>query len=153
MKREDIIKRIAKDMLDKMMVEASLDLSVNNGVANLSVVPEEAGILIGRNGENLAALQHVLRLMINKELGEFTYLVVDIAGYKDKRRRELEDMADKTAQSTVKSGRVQVLVPMNSFERRIIHMHLSAKDDVETESIGEEPNRRIMIKVKKKALA
>lgn len=151
MKKEKEIEKITYKLLSKMSVEAEVKVKEKEGIISVTINPkEEPGILIGHNGETLAALQQVLRLVINKQMGEFTYLLVDISGYKDRRRKELEEMAERHAQSAQKTKRVQLLVPMNSFERRIVHLTLAENKDVETESIGEEPNRRVMIRAKKK---
>ena len=153
MRKKEKIKEITEVFLQKLMIETKVEVEEKESNISVRIDSDEAGMLIGRNGETLAALQHLLRLMANKEFGDFIALSIDIAGYKDKRKKDLEISALKAAENAVKSGRVQLLEPMNSFERRIVHMFLSERDDIETESVGDEPNRRVIVKTKKKQLA
>lgn len=147
------IKKILDEFLAKFLIfEPKTKVEKTAGVFELSLDCEEPGRLIGKNGETLQALELILRLMINKEFKESVNISLDIAGYKDKRRKEIEEIGLRAAESAIRSSIVQVLLPMNAYERRVVHLILSKRDDIETESIGEEPNRRVMIKVKKKEL-
>jgi len=153
MGKKEKIKEITKKTLKKLLFESKVKVDETDNSFLIYIDSQEAGMMIGRNGETLRALQHLLRLMANKEFGDFVSLSVDVAGYKDKRRQDLETSALKAAEAAVKSGRVQLLEPMNSFERRVIHMFLSRRPDIETESVGNEPNRRVIVRMKKKQLA
>lgn len=147
------IKKIIDDFLAKMLIfEAEVKVGKVKDSYGVSLNLEEPGMLIGKNGETLKALEHLLRLLVNKKMEKSVNLSLDIAGYKDKRRQEIEEMAKAAAESALRSGRVQLLLPMNAYERRIVHLILAKRDDLETESVGEEPNRRVMIKIKKKEL-
>lgn len=147
------IKKILDEFLQKLLIfEPKTKVEETAGVFELSLDCEEPGRLIGKDGETMKALELLLRLMISREFKEPVNISLDIAGYKNKRRLEIERRGERAAESALKSGRVQILLPMNAYERRVVHLILSKRDDIETESIGEEPNRRVMIKVKKKVL-
>lgn len=147
---KDEIKKITEEFLNKMLVAAEVQVLTNKDGFQLNVIPEEPGMLIGRNGETLKAAETIIRLMVNQKIGRFVNLTLDVAGYKDKRRQEIEEVAQKAAAIVKRTGRVQLLMPMNSYERRVVHLALTDLKDIETESVGVEPNRRVMIKIKKK---
>lgn len=110
---------------------------------------EEPMLLIGRNGEALDSLQHVLRLLLFSEL-EGQNLVVDINGYRARKTDMLEQRVKEVAEKVRASGIEEELLPMNSYERRVVHTVITDIPDVETESRGERESRRVIIKPKKK---
>ena len=105
----------------------------------------DLSVLIGRRSETLSAFQYVASLIIGKETQQFVQLTVDVEGYRDRREKQLVQMAKRMADQVAKSGRRQTLEPMPSGERRIIHIALRDHPDVKTESTGEEPYRKVMI--------
>jgi len=105
----------------------------------------DLSVLIGRRSETLSAFQYVASLIVGKEEQQFVQLVVDVEGYRDRREKQLIQMAMRMADQVAKSGRRQTLEPMPSAERRIIHIALRDHPDVKTESTGEEPYRKVMI--------
>jgi spoIIIJ-associated protein len=105
----------------------------------------DLSVLIGRRSETLSAFQYVASLIVGKETQQFVQLTVDVEGYRDRRERQLIQMAKRMADQVSKSGRRQTLEPMPSGERRIIHVALRDHPDVKTESTGEEPYRKVMI--------
>jgi spoIIIJ-associated protein len=105
----------------------------------------DLSVLIGRRSETLAAFQYIASLIIGKDTQQFVQLTVDVEGYRDRRERQLIQMAKRMADQVAKSGRRQTLEPMPSAERRIIHIALRDHPDVKTESTGEEPYRKVMI--------
>ena len=105
----------------------------------------DLSVLIGRRSETLSAFQHIASLIVGKEEQEFVQLVVDVEGYRDRREKQLIQMAKRMADQVAKSGRRQTLEPMPSGERRIIHIALRDHPDVKTESTGEEPYRKVMV--------
>jgi len=109
---------------------------------------EDLGVLIGRRGEMLNAFQYVASLMVGKETGQFIHLVVDVEGHRDRRERQLRQLARRMAEQVIKSGRKLTLEPMTASERRIIHIELREHPEVKTESTGEEPHRKITILLK-----
>jgi spoIIIJ-associated protein len=105
----------------------------------------DLGVLIGRRGETLDAFQYVSSLMVGKEVGQFIHLVVDVEGHRDRRQRQLQQLARRMAEQVIKTGRKLTLEPMTASERRIIHMELREHPAVTTQSTGEEPHRKITI--------
>ncbi len=105
----------------------------------------DLSVLIGRRSETLAAFQHIASLIVGKEEQQFIQLTVDVEGYRDRREKQLIQMAKRMAEQVAKTGRRQTLEPMPSGERRIIHIALRDHPDVKTESTGEDPYRKVMI--------
>jgi spoIIIJ-associated protein len=105
----------------------------------------DLGILIGRHGETLDSFQYISALMVGKETGQFVHLVVDIEGHRDRRERQLRQLARRMAEQVIKSGRKLTLEPMPASERRIIHMELREHPAVTTQSAGDEPHRKVTI--------
>jgi spoIIIJ-associated protein len=105
----------------------------------------DLGILIGRRGQTLDAFQYIAALMVGKATGQFIHLVVDVEGHRDRRERQLRQLAQRMAEQVLKTGRKLTLEPMRPAERRIIHMELREHPAVTTESAGEEPYRKVTI--------
>ena len=105
----------------------------------------DLSVLIGRRSETLSAFQYIASLIVGKEEQQFVQLTVDVEGYRDRREKQLIQMAKRMADQVSKSGRRQTLEPMPSAERRIIHIALRDHPNVKTESTGEEPYRKVMI--------
>lgn len=105
----------------------------------------DLSVLIGRRSETLTAFQYVASLIVGKETEQFVQLTVDVEGYRDRREKQLVQMAQRMADQVAKSGRRQTLEPMPSGERRVIHIALRDHPAVKTESTGEEPYRKVMI--------
>jgi len=105
----------------------------------------DLGILIGKKAETLNALQYIASLILNKRLGHSTTLVVDVQGYRERRQNQIRQLARRIADQAVKTGRKQVLEPMPANERRIVHMELRDYAGVRTESVGEDPHRKVTI--------
>jgi spoIIIJ-associated protein len=112
---------------------------------NVDIRGNDLSVLIGRRSETLSAFQYVASLIVGKETQQFVQLTVDVEGYRDRRERQLIQMAKRMADQVAKSGRRQTLEPMPSGERRVIHIALRDHPDVKTESTGEEPYRKVMI--------
>jgi spoIIIJ-associated protein len=106
---------------------------------------EALGALIGRKGERLSALQHLVNLMLSKRMGEWTRVLVDVEDYRGRRERQLRELADRAARRVTETGRMLQLEPMPALERRWVHLALREHPDVATQSVGEEPNRRIVV--------
>ena len=106
---------------------------------------EELGALIGRKGERLSALQHLVNLMLSRQMGTWTRVLVDVEDYRGRRERQLREIAERAAAKVLETGKMLQLEPMPALERRWIHLALKSNPDVATQSIGEEPNRRIVV--------
>lgn len=112
---------------------------------NVDVRGSDLSVLIGRRSETLNAFQYIASLIIGKESAQFVQLVVDVEGYRERREKQLVQMAKRMADQVSKNGRKQTLEPMPSAERRIIHIALREHPAVMTESTGEEPYRKVVI--------
>lgn len=121
----------------------NIEIKENNIV--LELMGKDANRLIGYRGETLNALQTIITIISNKELTGKVRVILDIAGYREKRKKVLEDLADKVSKTVLKTGRTITLEPMPSYERKIIHSRLQNNDKVKTFSKGEEPYRKIVI--------
>jgi len=112
---------------------------------NVDVRGSDLSVLIGRRSETLNAFQYIASLIIGKESQQFVQLVVDVEGYRERREKQLVQMAKRMADQVAKNGRRQTLEPMPSAERRIIHIALREHPAVTTESTGEDPYRKVVI--------
>ena len=121
----------------------NIEIKENNIV--LELMGKDANRLIGYRGETLNALQTIITIISNKELTGKVRVILDIAGYREKRKKVSEDLADKVSKTVLKTGRTITLEPMPAYERKIIHSRLQNNDKVKTFSKGEEPYRKIVI--------
>jgi len=138
-------------ILDNMELEAAVEAKiVADHEITFVVNTSENPILIGKNGKTLDAIQTLLKNYINLFTDEHYVVLVDIGGYKEQRKKQLEILATKTAKEVAKTRVEAKLGKMNAYERRVIHTKLSDWRDVTTESEGEEPNRYVVIKPKSK---
>ncbi len=144
----------AKAILEELMshLDYRVDVEVMTGETNrLNVTGADAderdalGALIGRKGERLSALQHLVNLMLSKQMGEWTRVLVDVEDYRGRRERQLTELAERAAARVVETGKMLQLEPMPALERRWIHLALRDHAEVVTQSVGEEPNRRIVV--------
>ncbi len=110
---------------------------------------DDLSVLIGRRAETLNALQYLLALVISKEATHWVQVIVDVEGYRARRERQLRQLARRMADQVLRSGKRQVLEPMSAAERRIVHLELRDHAEVKTESVGDEPNRKVSIVLKK----
>ena len=119
-------------------------------VIKVNLFNKDLGYLIGYRGETLYALQNILSAVASKGIKGKIRVILDIEGYKAKREKTLEDLAEKVAKTVVKTRKSVKLEPMQAYERKIIHSKLQGNNKVETVSVGEEPYRRIVISLKNK---
>jgi spoIIIJ-associated protein len=142
-----------REILEELLRHLELDARVevaSGTTSRLNVVAEgdgkEAlGALIGRKGERLSALQHLVNLMLSRKMGGWTRVLVDVEDYRGRRERQLHDLAMRAATRVIETGKMLQLEPMPALERRWIHIALREHPDVLTQSVGEEPNRRIVV--------
>jgi spoIIIJ-associated protein len=144
------------ELLEKMKVRARVSARFGEPDDLRSKAPvlvdihgNDLSILIGRQAETLNALQYITNLIVGKELGKTFPVIIDVEGYRKRRENQLRQLARRMAEQAVKTGRRQVLEPMPANERRIIHIELRDHPEVETESMGEEPRRKVTIDLKR----
>jgi spoIIIJ-associated protein len=148
----DIARDVVSELLEKMKVKASVTSeylpdsdSPNRVPIRVNIQGDDLSYLIGRQAETLNSLQYISSLIINKEIGRSIPLIVDVEGYRIRRENQLRQIARRMADQAVSSGSRQVLEPMTAAERRIVHIELRENPDVSTESIGEDPRRKVTI--------
>ncbi|MEX0649568.1 MAG: R3H domain-containing nucleic acid-binding protein [Candidatus Andersenbacteria bacterium] len=113
----------------------------------IAIEAGEAGrMLIGTQGAHLNALQHTMRCVLRKQLPAGLRVSVDVNGYRARRERSLLGLAEEVARKAVRTGRTVVLQPMSASDRRSVHTALARHKDIQTESLGEEPNRRVVVR-------
>ena len=142
----DVAVRYVEDILKGMGLDnITVTHTVSENVLNIKLEGDVSGAAIGRRGETLDALQYLAGLTANRGEGDYMRIVIDSGNYRDKRRNTLEQLAKKLANSVIRSGRSTTLEPMNPYERRIIHSTIADIKGVTSSSIGEEPNRCVVI--------
>lgn len=137
-------------VLERLGIEAGIAVEQAEGVTTLSLSGDEIGLVIGRRGETLNALQYLANLVASKAGRSSARLVLDAAGYRARRLETLQRLGKRLARKVKLYGKQVVLEPMAPQERRAIHLALKDDPDVYTYSEGEEPHRRVVIALRKK---
>ncbi len=130
------------------IVGARVSSSQTEGNIVLKLTGDSGGVAIGHRGETLDAIQYLAGLSTNRLPGDYMRVIIDSGNYREKRKAVLEELAKRIASNVLKSGRSYTLEPMNPYERRIIHSAVSEMEGVSSTSVGEEPNRRVVINSK-----
>jgi spoIIIJ-associated protein len=141
----DEAKAVLEELLRLMEVDASVEVAMGAETAKLNVRGDDLGILIGRRGEKLASLQHIVNLIVAKREGQSNRIAVDVENYRGRREEQLRDVADRAAKRVIQTGKIIQLEPMPALERRVVHLALRDSKKVRTQSVGVEPNRRVVI--------
>ena len=142
------IKETISKITKLMNAESNLEVRRRDNSISVTIFSDNNSILIGKNGKNVAALQLIIRQMVNTKLKEHLSIVIDVGNYKEKRVKSIEALAKRLAREAHKTKTEVTMDSMNSYERRIVHSVLADDKYVYTESIGEEPNRKVVIKLK-----
>ena len=142
---KDYLKRLTSDM----GIEVNFESKIRDKSIEITMISDNNPILIGRNGQTLKALECILMQVVNKETSKHIRVMLDVQGYKEKQIKRLERLAINLAKDCVRTKTDVHMDSMNSYERRIVHNKLTGFKGVKTESIGEEPNRHLVIKYDK----
>ncbi len=142
------IKDTLNKITDLMGAKSNFEVKRRENSITVTIFSENNAILIGKNGKNVTALQLLIRQMVNSKLKEPLSIIIDVGNYKEKRAKSIEYLAKKLAREAYKTKTEVTMDSMNSYERRIVHEALADDKYVYTESIGEEPNRKVVIKLK-----
>jgi spoIIIJ-associated protein len=141
------IKEIAEEFFKKMTLAVKVEISrPKEDAISINIKTEEPQILIGDKGQTLLEIQHLLRMILKKKINEQIFIDLDIQDYKKKKVDYLKELAILVADEVSLTKKEKILFPMPAYERRIIHLELADRKDVTTESIGEEPERRVIIR-------
>ena len=148
-KAQNNVKEFLEDFIKNLPEGTKYTIDSDEKGLNVAISNEKLGFLIGYRGETLYALQSILSAVASKNLEQKIRVILDIEGYKAKREKTLEDLAEKVAKTVIKTRKSVTLEPMQPYERKIIHSKLQGNPWVETVSIGEEPHRKVVISLKK----
>ena len=148
---------VAREVLDRLIESMGLSAEVavmhdedNSSPVTMDISGEDLGILIGRRGQTLAALQYIIRLIVAEKMKMWVPLNVDVAGYKKRRYEALRGLALRLAEQVKRNQRMLALEPMPSDERRVINITLANHPDITTQSVGEGGVRKVVIQLKKR---
>lgn len=150
---EQVGLEVLTKILQLMGIQASVESKLGYELADegqpppivLNITGDDLGLLIGRRGETLRALQYLVRLMVSHRLKHWTDLVVDVENYRVRRRQTLESLALRVAERVTRTGQSQALEPMPAYERRLVHIALRQHPQVTTHSVGEGERRKVTI--------
>lgn len=150
---EGIIREFLGKVFEAMELTVKVDIDIKEeekeNIANINVIGDDVGILIGKRGQTLDSLQYLVSLVINKESEKYLRVKLDTENYRERRKATLENLAKNIAFKVKRIKKPVSLEPMNPYERRIIHSTLQEFNDIITYSEGEEPFRRVIISLKK----
>lgn len=140
---------VLQQLLTSMGFQAGVEVRNVENPLTLAVIGENLGVLIGRRGDNLAALQFMVNLILSKHRRQWPRVVVDVENYRARREESLRSLAERVAYRVRRNGRAFTLEAMPASDRRVIHLALRDRNDVETYSIGEGPARRVVVAPKR----
>lgn len=145
----EFAKEYVKNLVEGMGFEdVQLETQRKDNFIKITIHTDNSSLLIGKGGRTLASIQNLLRAVLAKETPIFVNVLIDVENYKEKQQKNIERLAIKLAKEVRKTKEPITMDSMNSYERRLVHSVLSEFKGVETESEGEEPNRRVVIKPK-----
>jgi spoIIIJ-associated protein len=150
---EEAAQQVLDELMHKMGIPAAIQVQSVPELSDegepptmvLDLTGDDLGILIGRRGETLGALQYLLRLMVSHRVKHWTNVVVDVENYRVRRLHALESLANRVAEDVVRTGRAQAMEPMPADERRLVHIALRNHPKVTTQSVGEGERRRVTV--------
>ena len=145
---ENNVKTFFEAIINKLGNNINYSIEKKSNGLEISLSGDDAGFLIGYRGETMYAFQSIISTIANKGIDEKIRVWLDIEGYKEKRERTLQDLANRIARNVERTRKSVTLEPMQAYERKIIHSVLQDSKTVKTESIGEEPRRRVVISLK-----
>lgn len=146
---EERAREFLTEVFTCMGMRIDIDITREEKMMKVNLSGENMGIIIGKHGDTLDALEHLLSLAVNRGDGDYVKVILDTENYREKRRATLVRLAENLASSISEQKKKITLEPMSSNERRIIHATLQNNPNVDTYSIGEEPYRKIVIALKK----
>ena len=143
------MEQFLKEFIEKISSKITYMVNKNEYGYEVVISGEDTGLLIGYRGETLNSLQVILNAVANKGIDEKIKILLDIEGYREKRKKTLEELAEKLSKTVIRTGKSITLEPMQAYERKIIHSVLQNNSKITTYSIGEEPYRKIVIALNK----
>lgn len=150
-KKDDVVQEINEFLINTtkyMGIETQISIKIRENTITMKMYSDNNNILIGKGGQTLSALQLIIKQMLLSKYNIKLNILLDVENYKEKQNKSLEYLAKKTAKEVIRTKIEAKLDPMNSYKRRIVHSALTNFKGIYTESVGEEPNRCIVIKPK-----
>ncbi len=145
-KDTETIKKTTREFFQKTTFNVEVEvLPEREGTISINIKTEDPQILIGEGGQTLTEIQHLLKAILRRKITEMFYIDLDINDYKKKKKDYLKELARSVADEVALSKKQKELPSMSAYERRIIHMELAERSDITTESIGQEPERKVII--------
>jgi spoIIIJ-associated protein len=139
------VRLLLEEIIRALDVDCRVEVHEDETGLRVDCVGTDLGALIGRSGQTIDAVQYLVNAIVAKREGERIEVTVDAAGYRERRRATLEQLATRSAERVLASGRPLELEPMSAVERKVVHLHLQDLDGVATSSEGTEPNRYVVI--------
>ena len=138
---------LLEQIVDALDLDAEIDVVINDDAVTGTLEGDDLGLFIGKHGQTIDAVQHLATRIIQRDAGdgERIRVEIDAAGYRDRRREQLEQQAEEAAEKALSDESSVDLPAMNAAERRIVHQHLRDREDVDTHSEGDEPRRYLVI--------
>lgn len=137
-----------KEIFDEMGLSVDFETNLDGNDLTINLVGDDMGIIIGKRGETLDALQYLTSLVVNHRGGSYIKVTLDTENYRIKRQEALRALAIRIAEKVSRTGRRHIFEPMNPYERRVLHATLQSHEVVTTYSIGEDPNRKVVVSLK-----
>ncbi len=137
-----------KEIFADMGIKVDLDIKHEANELSINLIGDDMGIIIGKRGETLDSLQYITSLVVNRGEGSYVKVTLDTENYREKRFEALKTLALRIADKVTKTGRRHIFEPMNPYERRVLHAALQSHEAVTTYSIGEDPNRKVVVALK-----
>ena len=147
-KAKQNVENFMKEFIEKLPEGTNYNIEPTTSYIHVNIMSKDLGYLIGHRGDTLYALQNIFSAIAGKGIENRVRVILDIEGYKAKREKTLEELAEKVAKTVIRTKKTIKLEPMQAYERKIIHSKLQQNSKIETISVGEEPNRRIIISLK-----
>jgi spoIIIJ-associated protein len=144
-----VAKEFLLSIFEKMNMNVRINAKTDKNVLNIELSGDEMALLIGKRGQTLDSIQYLVSLFVNRKREDYIRVFLDTENYREKRTKTLEKLAQRMADKARKMRKDIILEPMNPYERRIIHSTLQNNKFVSTKSDGEDPNRRVIIFLKR----
>jgi spoIIIJ-associated protein len=141
----DLLEELLEEIVDDLQLDAEIEVEEDDGVLTGRLDGDNVGLFIGRHGQTIDAVQHLAQRIVFPDGPSSVRVVIDANGYRERRAETLRTDADDAADEAVATGRRVELDPLPPSERRIVHEHLRDREDVETHSEGDEPERYLVI--------
>lgn len=145
-----IVHDFLSDIVQKMGIKADIDVKQTGKVINIQLSGDKMSMLIGKRGQTLNSLQYLTQLVANRYSNHYLQIILDAENYRSKRKETLQQLAGKLAKQAIRTSKNVSLEPMPSYERKVIHAALAEFKDIKTYSVGEDPNRHLVIAPKKR---